>query len=107
MLTAIRTFATGPRVILSEICIALADLSLQLTQLEWNDPTSAMIKSFGSEPGMAGALLEWLGAIVEEYNKNLRIQVKSEFGSKEKAASQAGQVIGLLSMYCQAPGSHF
>lgn len=104
LLTAIRTFASGPRVILREICIALADLSLQLTAEEWDDPPSAMIALFGSSPDMAGALLEWLGAVVEEYTSNLKIKVSSDFGAKGKAAAQAEQVISLLSMYCQAPG---
>lgn len=100
-------FATGPRVILSQICVALADLALQLTSAEWHDPTSSMIELFGKEPEMANALLEWLGAMAEEYQSNLKLEVKSDFGKREKGTSQAEQVIGLLSMYSQAPGMLF
>ncbi|KAK4704603.1 transportin-3, partial [Phenoliferia sp. Uapishka_3] len=107
LLTALRTFATGPRVILTQICIALADLALQLTPEEWNDPTTAMIELFGSEPAMAGALLEFLQVLAEEYNGNLKLEVKADFGreSKDKTKlSKGAQVVGLLSMYVQAPG---
>ncbi|KAI5479719.1 mRNA transport regulator (Mtr10) [Pseudohyphozyma bogoriensis] len=106
LLTALRSFASGPRVILTQLCIALADLALQLTSAEWADPPTSMVEMFGKEPAMAGALLEFLQVLAEEYSGNLKLDVKSDFGRPEegKAGQQAAQVIGLLSMYVQAPG---
>ncbi|GAA5997066.1 mRNA transport regulator MTR10 [Rhodotorula paludigena] len=105
LLTALRNFASGPRVILTQICIALADLALQLTAQQWPDPVGAMIDQFGKEPEMAAALLEFLQVLAEEYNSNMKINVRNEFGREgEQSVRRGEQVIGLLSMYVQAPG---
>ncbi|BGP37073.1 Nuclear import receptor [Rhodotorula kratochvilovae] len=105
LLTALRQFASGPRVVLTQICIALADLALQLTPQQWDDPVGAMIDQFGKEPAMAAALLEFLQVLAEEYNSNYKIEVKQEFGREgEKTVQRGEQVIGLLSMYVQAAG---
>jgi transportin-3 len=105
LLTALRNFASGPRVILTQICIALADIALQLTPQQWNDPVASMIEQFGKEPDMAAALLEFLQVLAEEFNSNYKISVNNEFGREGEASVRRGeQVIGLLSMYAQAPG---
>ncbi|GAA5899857.1 hypothetical protein JCM5296_006198 [Sporobolomyces johnsonii] len=105
LLTALRNFASGPRVILTQLCIALADLALQLTAEQWDDPTASMVDMFGKEPAMAAALLEFLQVEAEEFNSNYKIQVNNDFGREgEKTAKRGEQVIGLLSMYVQAPG---
>jgi transportin-3 len=112
LLTAVRTFASGPRVVLTQVCIALADLALQLNATEWADPTTSMIELFGKEPVMAGALLEFLQVIAEEYCSNLKLDVRDDFGRGGKGPdgvvrgmAQAEQVVGLLSMYVSAPGT--
>ncbi|SCV72869.1 BQ2448_4406 [Microbotryum intermedium] len=108
LLSALRSFAvSGPRVILTQICIALADLALQLTSQQWADPTSSMIELLGQDPAMAAALLEFLQVLAEEYASNLKIEVKNDFGRGQangKGPSKGEQVVGLLSMYVQAPG---
>ncbi|GAA5883264.1 hypothetical protein JCM3774_001788 [Rhodotorula dairenensis] len=105
LLSALRTFAQGPRVILTQICIALADMALQLTPAQWNDPVASMIDQFGKEPQMAAALLEFLQVLAEEYNSNFKIKVGNDFGREGDASVRRGeQVIGLLSMYVQAQG---
>ena len=92
--------------ILTQICLALADLALQLTDGQWQDPTTSMIERFGKDPAMAGALLEWLQVLAEEFNSNLRIDVKNDFGRDQtKGAARTVQVVGLLSMYVRAPGT--
>lgn len=64
-----------------------------------------MIELFGKDPAMAGALLEWLQVLAEEYNSNLKLEVKNDFGrSGGKSVERGSQVIGLLSMYVSAPG---
>ncbi|GAA5924291.1 mRNA transport regulator MTR10 [Sporobolomyces koalae] len=105
LLTALRNFASGPRVILTQLCIALADLALQLSAEQWDDPTAAMIDMFGKEPNMAAALLEFLQVEAEEFSSNFKIQVKNDFGREgDKTTKRGEQVIALLSMYVQAPG---
>lgn len=67
-----------------------------------------MIELFASDPAMAPALLEFLQVIAEEFESNLKLDVRSDFGrpstANEKGAEQANRVIGLLSMYVQAEG---
>ncbi|GAA5914269.1 hypothetical protein JCM6882_003675 [Rhodosporidiobolus microsporus] len=105
LLTALRQFASGPRVILTQVCIGLADIALQLNAQQWNDPVASMIELFGKEPAMAAALLEFLQVLAEEYNSNYKISVNNDFGREGEASVKRGeQVIGLLSMYVQAPG---
>lgn len=105
LLTALRNFANGPRVILTQLCIALADLALQLTNDQWDDPTASMIEMFGKEPEMAAALLEFLQVQAEEFSSNFKIQVNNDFGREGPKTEKRGeQVIALLSMYVQAPG---
>lgn len=105
LLSALRSFAQGPRVILTQICIALADMALQLSPAQWNDPVASMIDQFGKEPQMAAALLEFLQVLAEEYNSNFKIKVANDFGREGDASVRRGeQVIGLLSMYVQAQG---
>ncbi|BGP13168.1 hypothetical protein JCM10213_000252 [Rhodosporidiobolus nylandii] len=105
LLTALRTYASGPRVVLTQVCIALADIALQLTPQQWNDPLSSTIEMFGKEPEMAAALLEFLQVLAEEFNSNYNISVNNDFGREGEASVRRGeQVIGLLSMYVQAPG---
>ncbi|GAA6059173.1 hypothetical protein JCM10212_005518 [Sporobolomyces blumeae] len=105
LLTALRNFASGPRVILTQLCIALADLALQMTAEQWNDPTASMIDMFGKEPAMAAALLEFLQVEAEEFSSNYKINVNNDFGREgEKTEKRGQQVIALLSMYVDAPG---
>lgn len=72
-----------------------------------------MIEQYGKEPSMAGALLEFLQVLAEEYATNLKLEVRNDFGRGAKGDSagkevargeQADQVIQLLSMYVQASG---
>lgn len=61
---------------------------------------------------MAGALLEFLQVLAEEYATNLKLEVRNDFGRAGKGdtgkgvarGEQAEQVIKLLSMYVQASG---
>ncbi|KAK4052049.1 Nuclear import receptor [Microbotryomycetes sp. JL201] len=105
LLSALTMFTSGPRVIRTQLCLALADLALQMTPQQWPDPIGFMVDLQGKDPNQAGSLLEFLQVVAEEYVHNMRIEVKNEFGAKQGNAAERGQqVIGLLSMYVQAPG---
>lgn len=65
-----------------------------------------MIELFGKQPEMAGALLEFLQVLAEEYAGNMKIEVKNDFATGKAAdgSGQAEKVVGLLGMYVTAPG---
>jgi len=110
LLAALRSFASGPKVVLTQLCIALADLALQIPNALWANPTASMISQFGSDPAMAGALLEFLQVLAEEFTNNLKITVKSDFGRGPDVDAQGQpirrgeQLVNLVSMYVQAQG---
>lgn len=101
--------------ILRQVCIALADLCLQLTDDEWRDPVAAMIDEYGSQPAYAGALLDWLQVLAEEFNWNVNVRVVRRFGrprpeeqhnggAAPAVSAEAQQLVQLLAMYLQAQG---
>ncbi|KAM0745613.1 ARM repeat-containing protein [Meredithblackwellia eburnea MCA 4105] len=109
LLNALKTFApSGPKVVLTQVCLALADLALQLNPDEWKDPTSDLIDQLGKEPTMAGGLLEFLQVVTEEFSGNMRIKVNNDFGNQKapgvRGTEMGEKVVALLAMYLQAPG---
>ena len=109
---------TGSRAVLLQVCLALADLAIQMP--EWQDPTSQMIQSYGKDPGTVGVLLGFLKSLVEEggnsriplvglssnqWPRQLTLQndeTKRHLNSI--LSGSAKQVLDVLSMYIQAPG---
>lgn len=71
LLSALEKCASGPRVILIQICLALAGLALQMP--EWQNVIPGLIESFGQDPSKVPALLEFLTVLPEEVNGNTRI----------------------------------
>jgi transportin-3 len=71
-----------------------------------------MIEQFGSDPAMAGALLEFLQVLAEEFTNNLKITVTSDFGRGPDVDAQGQpirrgeQLVNLVSMYVAATGKH-
>ena len=77
LVTALRnasapTGASSSRAIVTQLCIAVADLLLQLP--EWQNALQEMIDQLGSSPGTVAALLEFLSILPEEANTNRRIR---------------------------------
>lgn len=72
-MAAIRQAVTGPKAILTQLCLALADLLLQLPS--WQNPVQEMVEVLGSDASTVPALLEFLLQLPEEYNSNSRITV--------------------------------
>jgi transportin-3 len=71
LISALRTFASGPRVIVIQICLALSGLALQMP--EWKNVVPGLIESFGQDPSTVPALLQFLTVLPEEVNGNTRI----------------------------------
>lgn len=99
---------------LIQLCLALADLALQMP--EWANVVSGMIEQYGKDPATVNVLLGFLKALVEELgNPRLIVGVsavlqvdigvqadKQDMDSMISAAAEP--VIGVLNMYIQAPG---
>jgi transportin-3 len=65
LLTALRTFSVpGSRPILVQVCLALADLAVQM--MEWTDVVHGLVEEFGKDVFMVPALLEFLRVLPEE-----------------------------------------
>jgi len=55
---------TGSRAIVTQLCLALADLAFQMP--EWKDVVPGMIENFGTRVECVEMLLEFLKCLVEE-----------------------------------------
>lgn len=73
LVTALERFATGPKTIITQICLAIAGLALQLPT--WENPVQDLIDSFGQKPATVPALLQFLSLLPEELNSNTRIPI--------------------------------
>ncbi|KZT05860.1 ARM repeat-containing protein [Laetiporus sulphureus 93-53] len=105
LLTALQTYHAGPRSILTQLCLALSGLALQLPS--WEDPMQDMIDSFGRNPATVPAFLQFLTVLPEELCTNTKIPVTDD-EYKERArklmTANARKVLDLLSMYLTAAG---
>lgn len=63
--------ATGPKVIMVQLCMALADLAIQMP--EWQSAVQDMVNKFGGSPELVTVLLEFLTVLPEEMNGNSRL----------------------------------
>ncbi|KAG9104620.1 Nuclear import receptor [Ceratobasidium sp. 370] len=105
LVAAIQQYASGPRVVLVQICLALACFVLQYP--EWDNPVADLVASLGQQPNTVPALLEFLTVVAEEVTTNSRIPISNEdFRNRAEKllTSNASQVLNLLSMYIQATG---
>jgi transportin-3 len=64
LLTALQRYAAGPRVVLIQLCLALAGLALQMP--DWDGVVPGLIQSLGQNPATVPALLEFLTVLPEE-----------------------------------------
>ena len=69
-------YARGPRVIRTQLCLAVAGLALQMLD-NWPDAVAHMMRAFGANQGGDGqlVLLEFLTVLPEEVRGNSRIPV--------------------------------
>jgi transportin-3 len=119
LLAALSNIGPGERGILTQLCLALADLLLQLP--EWTNALQGLIDQLGSRPDTVPALLHFLEVLPEELgNTRIRVTVSEVeriwnriradcrlFGLKNndwRTENTGAQVIQLISMYFQAPG---
>jgi transportin-3 len=94
---------SGSRAVLTQLALALADLALQMP--EWTDVVQGMITQYGNDPNTVTVLLRFLSSLAEEsLNPRLPAQPEGSTTIDVLVTGSAEQVIGILSMYIQAPG---
>lgn len=107
LLAALAAYAQGPRVVQTQLCLALAALALQVSESHWGHVVPDMIARFGSRPDTVNVLLEFLSLLPEEVATNHRIPVSNAAYHErvpQLLTQQAGTVLELLSMYIRADG---
>ncbi|KAG8974893.1 Nuclear import receptor, partial [Tulasnella sp. 427] len=105
LITAIQKYATGPRAVLIQLCLALSGLALQMK--EWDNPVLDLINVLGQNPVTVPALLLFLTVLPEEVAGNTRIPMSTEEFRAQEAqllTANGSEVLKLLTMYSQAPG---
>ncbi|KAF9244609.1 armadillo-type protein [Melanogaster broomeanus] len=105
LITALETYHTGPRTIITQLCLAMSGLALQLPQ--WDNAVQTMIETFGTNPATVPVLLQFLTVLPEELASNTRIPITDDEYrdmSSKLLTANANQVLDLLSMYIQASG---
>lgn len=73
ILAALEHFKEGPRAITLQLCLALSGLALQLPT--WTNAVEGLIDSYGQNPSMVPALLQFLTVLPEELYSNTKIPV--------------------------------
>ncbi|KAJ3574083.1 hypothetical protein NP233_g2008 [Leucocoprinus birnbaumii] len=105
LLHALNMYHAGPRNILVQLCLSVAGLALQLPA--WEDPVDDMIESFGKNPALVPALLQFLKLLPEEMTDNTRIPVTSEeYDAREQVLlkRKVKTVLETLLLYMTATG---
>lgn len=73
IVAALEHFKEGPRAIILQLCLALSGLALQLPT--WTNAVEGLIDSYGQNPSMVPALLQFLTVLPEELYSNTKIPV--------------------------------
>lgn len=73
LLAALLHYKGGPKVIQTQLCLALAGFALQVSQ--WENPVQSLLNDFGRDPDMVPTLLEFLAVLPEEVNGNQKIPI--------------------------------
>ncbi len=81
LLNLLYEFRAGPKPMITQLCLALADLAIQM--LNWKDPVCDMIDSLHQNPEMVGILLEFLLLLPEEMSFNRKIDIDVFYGDLE------------------------
>lgn len=62
---------SGPKAVMIQLCLAIADLAIQL--LQWKTVVPDLVAKFGNSPQTLNCLLEILKVLPEEMNNNTRL----------------------------------
>ncbi|KZP00791.1 ARM repeat-containing protein, partial [Calocera viscosa TUFC12733] len=104
LLAAMEAFADGPRPVLTQICLALAVMALQMS--DWNGAVQGLIKAYGANVRMVNALLDFL-TVLPEVVGEAHVPISQEEANQRAAAllsDNSEQVLQLLAAYIKADG---
>ncbi|KIK28382.1 hypothetical protein PISMIDRAFT_580037 [Pisolithus microcarpus 441] len=73
LIAALVEYHAGPKAIITQLCLAIAGLALQLPA--WDNAVQTMIETFGTNPATVPVLLQFLKVLPEEMTSNTRIPV--------------------------------
>lgn len=107
LLHALDLYTTGPRVVQTQLCLALAALALQMPETSWGSVIPGMVERFGGTPATVGTLLEFLTVLPEEVTNNHRIPLDNATYHErvpQLLTQHAPTVLQVLVMYMQADG---
>ncbi|ORX98968.1 ARM repeat-containing protein [Basidiobolus meristosporus CBS 931.73] len=107
LLNLLHQFRAGPNIIITQLCLSIANLALQAN--DWEDPVKQLIQLYASNPETAGCLLEFLSVLPEEISGDRKVPISDEDyqrRSKELLASNSGEVLQLLVVYMQNSGNN-
>ncbi|KAI8336541.1 armadillo-type protein [Chlamydoabsidia padenii] len=98
--------ASGPKSIMVQLCLALADLAAQF--MEWKTVVQDVVDRFGSVPETASCLLEFLKVLPEEMGNNRLPLSDKEFNERsvDLIEGNAEQVLKLVLVYIQSSGTN-
>ncbi|KAG1862183.1 armadillo-type protein [Suillus subluteus] len=105
LVTALERYQSGPKTIITQLCLALSGLALQLPA--WDNALQSIVETFGANPATVPVLLQFLTILPEEVSGNTRIPVTDDEyreRSTKLLSDNSEQVLELLSMYLQATG---
>ncbi|KIK70888.1 hypothetical protein GYMLUDRAFT_32963 [Collybiopsis luxurians FD-317 M1] len=105
LITALEAYASGPRNIIVQLCLALAGLAMQFPA--WGNAVEAIISKFGSNPNTVHTLLQFLTLLPEELHTNHKVPITDAEWNDRLSVLVTGnvkKVLDLLNVYIQAPG---
>ncbi|WFD22937.1 Nuclear import receptor [Malassezia equina] len=107
LLHALDLYTSGPRVVQTQLCLALAALALQMPESSWGTVIPGMVERFGGTPATVGTLLEFLTVLPEEVTNNHRIPLdNARYHERvpQLLTQHTPTVLQVLVMYMQADG---
>ncbi|CAB4409821.1 unnamed protein product [Rhizophagus irregularis] len=107
LLELLYQYRSGPRSIVTQLCISLACLALQMP--EWQNVLHQFTELYGKNPETVTCLLEFLKILPEEINTNNRIPISDKdyrVRSRQLLTDNANEVLQMLLVYLQNSGTN-
>ena len=103
MLQQLAAYAKGPKPIRTQLCVALANLAIQM--IEWKDVLQTVVQTLGSDQKSIACVLEFLHVLPEEVTEGRKINLTEDeltARTTELLEDNAQQVLRLLTQYSQS-----
>ncbi|KAK9762669.1 Nuclear import receptor [Basidiobolus ranarum] len=107
LLNLLHQFRAGPNIIVTQLCLSIANLALQTSN--WENPVKQLIQLYASNPETASCLLEFLSVLPEEISGDRKVPISDEEykrRSKELLTANSNEVLQLLVVYIQSSGNN-